>query len=269
MKKKTELNGLMNWILLGSLMGLLVAGLKILFTWNNAFTNIILLTLALIILMGFILKFFLDYKKMQRTYKSYEVYLENYEMDKYIEAVQVALSKTNRRIYQDIHRMSLSLGYAYLGEYKKAIDELAQIYNSAKMMSDTAVLSIINIINYYIQLDDIKAVKKIEERASKVIAAYENTPKYGVLIELNRLQVALKEKDLDNAQKALTKAELFRNLLKTQYFELDIAKVRYLMACGNNKEARELLEPLVQRKLPPVFEQTVKRMMASLVASDR
>lgn len=264
MKKMPPLKGLMNWILIGSLIGLLVAGLKTLFAWNQSFTNIILFSTIFIILLGFFLKFFLDFKKMQKTYQSYEVYLENYEMDKYIEATKVALSKTKTRTYQDIHRMSLSMGYAYLGEYQKAIDELAQIYNGAKMMSATAILSIINIINYYIQLDDLKAVKKIEERAAKVISAYENTPKYGVLIELNKLQIALKEKDLESAQKALAKAELFRDLLQTQYFELDITKVKYLMACGKDEEARVLLEPLTQRKLPPVFEKMVNKMMHSL-----
>ncbi len=261
MKKAPAFKGLLNYILLGSVIGLLIAVLKYLFAWNAQLTNIILFSTVSLILIGFLSKFFYDYFKMKRMYTSYEKYLTNYEMDKYITAVQDALSKTKTKTYQDIHRLSLSLGYGYIGEYQKAIDELALTYGSSKTMTPTAILSIVNIINYYIQLDDFKAVKKIQQRAEKIITAYQNDPKYGILIEINNIQVALKEKNLEKAYASLQQAELYRDLIKASNYELDIVKAKYLIASGKADEARELLEPLEALVLPPVFKKSVKQLL--------
>ncbi len=261
MKNAFAFKGLLNWILIGSVIGLLVAVFKFFFDWNAHLTNIILVLTTTSLLLIFISKFFYDYFKMKRSYTSYEQYLKNYEMDKYIEAVKEALSTTKTRTYQDIHRMSLSLGYCYIGQYQKAIDELAMIYSGAKTMSPTAVLSIINIINYYIQLDDFQSVKKIEKRAEKIIKAYQNDPKYGVLIEINNIQVALKENDLNKAQASLKLAELYRDLLKTTNPELDIIKSKYFLACGKIDETREILEKLKTQFLPPVYTESVTKLL--------
>jgi len=264
MKKTPGIKGLMNYILIGSVIGLFIAILKALFDWNAQVTNIILFSVVGLILLSFISKFFYDYFRMKRLYTSYEKYLANYEMDKYIAAVQDALSKTKIKTYQDIHRISLSLGYGYIGEYQKAIDELAQTYGSSKSMSPTAILSIVNIINYYIQMDDFKSVKKIQERAEKIITAYQNDPKYGILIEINNIQVALKEKNLDKANASLQQAELYRDLIKAPNHELDIVKARVLIANGKPEEARDVLEPLEALVLPPVFKKAVNQLLDHL-----
>lgn len=261
MKKAPNIKGLMNYILIGSVVGLLIAILKYLFDWNAQLTNIILFSTVSLILLGFLSKFFYDYFKMKRLYTSYEKYLANYEMDKYIEAVQDALSKTKIKTYQDIHRISLSLGYGYIGEYQKAIDELAQTYSSSKNMSPSAILSIVNIINYYIQLDDFKSAKKIQQRAEKIITAYQNDPKYGILIEINNIQVALKEKNLDKAYASLQQAELYRDLIKAPNHELDIVKAKVLIASGKPEEARDILKPLEALVLPPVFKKSVNQLL--------
>ncbi|KAF0223635.1 MAG: hypothetical protein FD133_1676 [Erysipelotrichaceae bacterium] len=119
MKKAPNIKGLMNYIFLGLLVGLLIAVLKYLFAWNAQLTNIILFSTVSLILIGFLSEFFYDYFKMKRLYTAYENYLVNYEMDKYIEAVQDALSNTKIKTYQDIHRISLSLGYGYMESIKK------------------------------------------------------------------------------------------------------------------------------------------------------
>ncbi len=252
--KRVSLKGLLSWILVGSLVGLGVAGLRLLFNWDRAFTNLVLFSLVGVVVGLFAAKFIWDYAVMRSQVKSYQRYLANYDMPAYLEYAQKAVERTKTKAYQNIHRMNLSLGYAYTGAYREAIDTLSKVNIGDKLNSSTNLVNILNLINYTIQDGDLPQARKLIQKTAALLEPVEDHPKYGFLIHLNRLHMALKEKKAQVAEAELEKAELFQNLIHVDSVELTLAKAATLVLNGNLEAARSILEPLRSQRLAPVFE---------------
>lgn len=262
MKKLLPYKGLLSWILVGSLLGLGVAGLRILFNWDREFTNVVLFSLVGVVVLAFVAKFVWDYIVMRQQLKSYQRYLDTYDMTAYLQNAERAVEKTTSKAYQNIHRMNLSLGYAYVGEYPKAIEVLSKVNIGDKLNSSSNLINILNLINYTIQSGDVSGAKRLIHKTSDLLNPVIDHPKYGFLIQLNRLQLALREQRPAEAQQALEKAELFLGLLNIDSLELTLAKAQTLTLTGQKDEARRMIEPLIDRPMAPVF----KRQLTSLAS---
>lgn len=202
-------------------------------------------------------KLFIDQYKFKKSYLKYLPYLDNYELKPYIEEAEKAMNDTKVTTYQQIHRLNLSLGYAYQGEFQKAIDLLMKIYDHSKPMSELALICVIQMTSYYLYLDDSKSAKKLEEVTGNLIMNNETHPKYGLLIQINRLHTALLARNIERAKEYLENAENLQKLQKIMNTELKLLKVKYLFITLQTQQAQAILEELRALKLPPVFRSQI------------
>jgi len=258
--KKMPLKSLMNWMLVGAVFGLFIAGFRFLFDWNREVTNWVLFGSAGVVFLLFMVKLFLDYNKMNKRIDHYMSYLNNYDMDNYIRLVKEAIEKTKSKSLADIHLMNLSVGYAYIGDYKSAINLLAQVYKGKNNISETAVFCIINMMFYFIQLKDEKSALKCMETAGDVFKNYEGHPKYGMLLNINYGSLALLQNKLEEAEKHVHVADTLQKITNSEDLELQILKIKVYLKTKQSEKVAEVLEQLKDMSLPPVYSSWVKQL---------
>lgn len=252
MNHLSKAKGIMNWVLIGAVIGLSIGLLRILFNWDRTFANYVLFGTAGLIFLAFFLRMMFDYYRVKKFLNHYMALLDQRQFDAYIDAVSDAIEQTKTKSFKDIHRMNLAIGYSYKGLYDDAINELKTVYETTKANTKTSVFCLINIIYLSILKKDYRVANKLVQSTKEILELYQKDAQYGLLININYAYLAMDKEDLKEAERYIKQANALSKALNSGLLEVTRVNIEYALACDDIELAKESINVFKAMDLPPI-----------------